>query len=422
MKANLANKTILVVDLSGTFTFIAERLAEDFGRVKYFSHWMTGFSQSKDFLPGIGLPEVERITDVYDVYDHIDCAMFTDVGWGGLQARMRQDGIPVFGSAYAQELEIDRVKLKESLIRAGLATAHSRVITGIDNLRKILQKEKDLYVKFSFFRGDGETYKHKAWFSTETWLHNLAVQLGPYGALAEFLVEEPIEGEAAEVGYDTFAVNGKLPQEMLWGYEVKDSGFIGTTDPLPALLRDNANRFEKVLKEYSYTGILSTEVRVTPKESFLIDFTARCPSPPSEVECAITENFSEIVYEGAHGRLVEPEFKARYGTMLVLKSDWIVEHALPLEISDRRDQIFLHGHFRIGNKDYAVVPEGFAEFAGAVGMGDTLEAAIEEAYEAAEAISGYQVRYDGDAFSEAMDTIRNGEKLGLTWHNVKAAA
>lgn len=419
--ASLSNKTILVVDLSGTFTFIAERLAKDFGRVKYFSHWMTGFSQSKDFLPGLGLPDVERIADIYDVYDNIDMAMFTDVGWGGLQERMRIDGIPVFGSGYAQELEIDRLKLKECLINAGMPTATSRLIRGIDNLRKLLAKEKDLYVKFSFFRGDGETYHHKEWFSTATWLDALSLQLGPYGKEAEFIVEEPIEGDAAEVGYDTFAVKGELPENMFWGYEVKDAGFIGTTDPLPDRLLANAEQFSSVLQKYNYTGILSTEVRVTPDKDYLIDFTARCPSPPSEIECAITENFSDIVWEGAHGRLVEPVFAAKYGAMAVLKSDWIVEHPLAIKLNDS-DRVYVHGHFRVDGKDYAVVPEEFAEFGGAVGIGDTVESAIESAYDAAESISGYQVRYDGDSFNEAIETIRNGEKLGINWHpRMKAA-
>lgn len=417
---NLSNKNILLYDLSGTFTFAAERMARDFGKVCYFSQWQGGFSQSKDFLPGHGLPDVERIDDPFRKIDDFDLWWFTDVGMGGLQEFLRREGIPVFGCGDGQALEINRVKLKEELIAADLAIAKSRVITGIDRLRAILMKETDLFIKMSFFRGDGETFRHDKWFSTATWLNNLAVQLGPYGEIAEFLVEEPIEGDAVEIGYDTFAVNGQLPENMLFGYEVKDAGFLGTTDPLPQRLRDNANKFQKVLEKYNYTGILSTELRVTKDEEYLIDFTARCPSPPSEVECAITDNLAEIVYEGAKGNLVEPEFNARYGAMLVMKSDWIVDHALALQ-RGRSDRVFLHGHFKLGNKDYAIVPEGFPEFAGAVGIGDTVEEAIEEALDAAESVDGYQVRYDGDAFEEAIKTIRAGQKLGLDWHAVAPA-
>ena len=74
--------------------------------------------------------------------------------------------------------------------------------------------------------------------------------------------------------------------------------------------------------------------------------------------------------------------------MLVLKSDWIVENPLALKIGEK-DHVFLHGHFQIEGEDFAVVPEEFAEFGGAVGIGDTLEGAIRQAFEAAESVSGY---------------------------------
>lgn len=394
---------------------MAERFAQDFGQVFYHSLWQSGFSCSKDFLPGIGLDNIERVQDFFEIIDKIDMVFFCDVGYGDLQEYLRKQGIPVFGCGRAQVLEIDRRHLKQELKEAGLPTAESRLIRGIDELRKILQKEKDLYVKFSYFRGDMETFHHKDWFASEIWLDNFSLQIGPYGKLATFLIEEPIEGEAVEVGYDSYAVDGVFPENIMWGYEIKDAAFVASTNPLPERLRQNSEAWSEILQSYQYRGILSTEVRVTKDNDFLIDATMRCPSPPSEIECALIENFSEIIWEGANGRLIEPVYRARYGAEFILSSDWIVEHPLALRI-DRPDQVFIHGHFRIDGNDYAVVPEEFPEFGGAVGIGDTLEDAIGAAFEAAESVDGHRVHFEAAAMSEALETIKAGEKLGLTWN------
>lgn len=413
---NAVNKHLLVFDLSGSYTFMAERFAQDFGSVKYFSAWQSGFSCSKDFLPGVGLSDVERVQDLFEVIDKIDMCFFCDVGAGDLQEYLRRQGIPVFGCGAAQVLETDRLHLKHELETAGLPTAKYRVVHGIDELRRVLQKEKNLYIKFSYFRGDMETFHHRNWFASETWLDNFALNLGPYGKIATFLIEEPIEGDAVEVGYDGYAVDGVLPENIMWGYEVKDAAFIATTDPLPGRLQNNAAAWSEILQEYKYRGIISTEVRVTKDKDFLIDATCRCPSPPSEIECALIENFSDIIWEGANGKLIEPEYKARYGAEFILSSDWIVDHPLALKI-DKPDNVFIHGHFQIKGNDYAVVPEEFPEFGGAVGTGDTLEEAIAEAFEAAESVDGHRVHFDSSAMSEALETIERGEKLGLTWAN-----
>src|SRR5215471_20741443 len=95
---NLQNKSILVYDESGTFTHVAERLAKDFGQVGYFVQWQSGFSDVAHFLPGLGLPEIEKIADPFTVLDRFDMVLFADVGMGGLQKYLRSIGMPVFGS------------------------------------------------------------------------------------------------------------------------------------------------------------------------------------------------------------------------------------------------------------------------------------------------------------------------------------
>jgi hypothetical protein len=319
-------------------------------------------------------------------------------------------------------LELDRVKLKESLIAAEMDTADAVVVTGLDNLADYLREHENVFVKLSFFRADMETYHHKEWFRTETWLANLGTILGEYGKIADFLVEEPIDAEdTVEVGFDGYCIDGKIPKNSLWGYEVKDAGYIGTTVAVPRRLKKSTQAFAEILASYGYRGPFSNEVKVTPNEDYLIDATLRFPSPPSDVECLITENFSEIIWEGANGNLIEPEYAGKFAAQIILKSDWIVEHALPLEVG-RKDRVMLHGHFMIGGKHYAIVPEEFAEFGGAVGIGDTLEEAIDEAKDAAESVSAYQLRFDADSFEAALEQASRGAALGLDWPGKVAKA
>lgn len=416
--AELKNKSILVCDLSGLFTHIAERLAEDFGQVFYFAQFQTGFKgTSKEFLPGLGLPNVERVAEFFKTFDKVDMLMFPDVGWGDLQEFLREEQYPVFGSGSGQILELDRSVLKSVMDVHGMASAKCELVRGIDELAKLLKKKKDLYVKFSYFRSDMETYHHKEWFASETWLHHLAVELGPYSQLAEFLVEEAIEGDCCEVGLDGYAVNGVMPESMLWGYECKDLAFLGTTAPLPPRLGRHAVEIENLLKPYHYSGILSTEAKITEDDEYLLDLCCRCPSPPSEIECVLMENFSDVVWEGAHGKLIEPEYRKLYGACLILRSDWIRDHPLGVEIGDK-DRVLIHGHFKIDGKDYAIVPEEFPEFGAACGIGNSVEDAVGEAIEAAESVSAHQLEFSTSSFEQAIEAVKKGNELGLDWHNV----
>jgi hypothetical protein len=62
-----------------------------------------------------------------------------------------------------------------------------------------------------------------------------------------------------------------------------------------------------------------------------------------------------------------------------------------------------------------VSPSEIAECGGAIGMGYSLEDAIGEANDVAGSIKGEGLSYDSGALRKAMECIRNGNKLGLTW-------
>lgn len=415
MPDDLAHRTALVFDLSGSFTFIAEAIRGAFGRVLYASQWETGFSLVRDYLPGVGLDGIERIADPFKVFDECDLVIFPDVGMDGLQEYLRARGMPVWGSGQYGRLERDRIALKEALVALEMDVADYEVITGITALRKRLEEQPDLWIKISYFRGITETKHHKDIDLTEEWLTQKAAILGPYAESMVFLVEEPIDegdGPVVEVGIDIYAVNGQLPEGALWGYEAKDKAYLGTTGILPARLGDTVNQFMQAMPEYR--GPISTEQRTTKDKAFFVDLTARFPSPPSEVACMNIANLANVMYEGARGFLVEPEFRFRYAAQLVMTSDTIEDHPVALKLG-MPERTAIHGHCRFEGKDYACSPLKIPECIGAGGLGDSIHDAIAEAIEVAESVESNDVKFDASAFDEILDTIKTGDKLELTF-------
>src|SRR5260370_15468822 len=97
---DLQSKTALCYD-HGTFVELAARLARDFGRVLYFQPWQSAFPCMKDCAIGLGVPDVERVYNFWDVVDKVDIFVFPDVWDGDLQAYLRGQGKPVLGAGKA---------------------------------------------------------------------------------------------------------------------------------------------------------------------------------------------------------------------------------------------------------------------------------------------------------------------------------
>lgn len=411
----LSTKTALIYDLSADYTHIAEAIASDFANVLYFSTQHTGFRVPTDYMPGIGLEGVENVDHFFDALERADLVIFPDVGQMDLQEWLRRQGVPVWGAGYGSKLELDRWLLHVLCGKAKIDVPDAELVHGIDALREALQDEEDLFVKVSMFRGLLETFKHLNWNISAPVIDKLSLDLGPYGKLMDFIVEQPVDGDpCVEAGWDAHCVDGNFPQTVLWGYEAKDAGYIGCVSELPEPLAEVRDKLSPILRAYRYRAPLTTEVRVCPQGNYLLDFTARFPCPPSELQTGMITNLAQIMWEGAHGTLVDPDYRYPYGAQLVLKSPWVQEHALGLEIG-QRDRVAIHGHCIIEGQDYAVSPAELEEFGSAFGMGNSVADAIGDAIEAAESVKGHQVSFQAGAMKDIIDSIRTGRKLGLTW-------
>lgn len=407
---------ILVYDF-GLCTEHAIRLARDGHTVFYFVPWADAFPKSTKALIGEGLEGLTRIKNFWDYVDKVDIIAFFDTHCGDLVKYLRDKGYKVFGAGEAELLELDRIKQKEILKKVGLPVGEYKVCHGLKELREYLESFEDKYVKLNIFRGDLETFHHKDYKSSLPLLDHLAYELGAKQDQIDFIVEDTIEG--VEPGYDGFVIDGNYPEITLYGYELKGAGYIGRVcfdKQLPQALRLINQKLASFFKVTNARTMFSTEVRVgEDRKGYLIDPCVRAPMPiPSAIEIEIYKNFSDIIIQGAQGKLVKPQPIAKYGVGVCLESEWAQNHWLEVEIpKEIRQWVKLRMACKIDDKYYAV--PGFTSICSVIGLGNTIDEAIEKCKKRVELIDAYLIEKDVGGLEKIKEIIEEGRKFGISF-------
>jgi predicted RNase H-like HicB family nuclease len=167
------------------------------------------------------------------------------------------------------------------------------------------------------------------------------------------------------------------------------------------------------LKGYGYRGFISTEVRCTEDgKAYLIDPCCRAGSPPNEVYQLIMANLAEVVWYGAEGIVIEPEYNAKWGAEVLLISEWADQNWMQISFPEKiRDNVKLRNLCRIED-EYYVIPQwtGCAEIGAIVALGDTPQQAIDEVKRIAELVHGHLLDKPIDALDKAGEQME--ELLG----------
>lgn len=390
-----ADRTILVYD-HGHYVEWAITLAKDFGRVLYYVPWEFGFPRSNTLRIGEGIKEIDRVTSPWPHYDDIDLWVFPDVYEGPLQKWLVEQGKRVWGCRLGEEMEIDRARSKQLAKQLGIEVGPYKVITGIDALRDYLQNNDDQWVKVSATRGDMETFHSKNYQLSETRVDELEHTLGAQKKQMEFIVEASIK-PAIEVGYDGYTIDGKFAKNAFVGVEAKNDAYLGRVlayKDVPTQVREVNEKLAPALKRYGYRGLISTEVRTTPDgKAYLIDPCCRMGSPPGEVMQMLITNWGDILWEGANGIVIEPEFAAKWGAEILLDSDWADANwqqvTFPKSV---RAHVKLH-NMAVIEGEYYVIPQwrGSSQIGAVVAIGDSADEAIDSCRRIAEKVEGYSI-------------------------------
>jgi hypothetical protein len=436
-------KCLRIYDYS-LFTGFAQTLAKWFGHVEYYSPWKSEFPKNMDRYIGKGLPGVTRIDDFFSGMDDVDLFAFFDVLDGDLQVDLATRGdetlrllkslglqIPsdieakakallnkrVFGGRFGENLELYRDWGKKKAKKLGIEVGPYDVVQGMEKLREYLKENPGTWVKIDICRGDMET-----WFSETLQLSNdrlvqLEADLG--SAIAqdvEFILEKPIPcGEGEEGGSDSLSIDGQYPDDMFFGSEIKGKSFAGCVvkyKKMPEDLRTINDKLAPFLKAKKYRMFFSTEER----KGKLTDPCMRLPSPPNELYQKMIGNLPDVMWFGAEGKLIQPEYIAKRGGLVRIRSDWINEKktqaiSWPKEYDEN---IVLRKHCRIGGH-YFVLPKGPpAKTVGSiVAWGDDFDEIWNRIREVAKHVKGH----DLEIMIDETEKAEEGLKKLLKEHN-----
>lgn len=311
-----------VVD-SGLFLPIAQKLGEQCKHVYYWTPNDRCMVKLDDNIIGDGFENIERVQDIWSIKNQCDGFCFPDIGMGGLQKELIDQGFPVWGHRGGDVLESNRGLFLDTLKELRMDVPEYKVAKGLSELRSILKDEEDKYIKVSKFRGDFETLHWRSFREDETALDELAYKLGPAKELLTFYILDPIETDI-EDGTDSYCINGQFPNKVMHGIEQKDKSYlcsIQDSSDIDERVRIVNELFAPVLKSFDYRGFFSTEVRISGDKGFFIDPTCRAGSPPSQVMTELFSNLGEIVWAGANGELVEPKPSSQFGVQALMTVD-----------------------------------------------------------------------------------------------------
>jgi len=321
MSCDLPNTTFAVID-HGSFLPLARALARHGSRVIYHRpEWEKAFPTFNDAVIGDGFPEIEWCDDIWKVKSDVDVFVFPDIYHMGLQAELKQQGYPVWGAQSGMRLEINRQFFLGTLKDLGLDVPPFEVVVGISALRDHLKDRKDIFIKVSKFRGSWETTHWRSWSEDSHRLDLWAVRFGGIRERVKFLCFEKIDTNL-EIGCDTFNIDGQWPERVLHGIEKKDCAYLSAVtekSKMPRELTDVMDAFGPLLKTCDYRASWSMEVRVADSGNFFIDATTRCGLPSTGSQILAMKNLCEVIYHGANGELVQPEYEYQFTAECMVK-------------------------------------------------------------------------------------------------------
>lgn len=423
-RVNLKEKTALIVD-NGLFVELALKIASSFKHTYFYCPWEEGYPHINKALVGSewkgtkmlntfdGIP-FERIECFFDYVDKVDIIIFLDIYDGDLQKFLSDKGYLVFGAKKGEELELERGDTKDYFRKIGMDVQPIKRIIGVKALREYLKSTEDKWVKISKFRAVFETFHHINYRLSEPILDKLDWNLGPMGKVTEFIVEDNIEA-LVEEGMDAYTVDGKYPNYLFGGVEIKDLAFAGKFvkyGDLSKGLKEVNSQIAPILKQYEYRGLLSTEVRTTKEgKHYLIDPCTRAPSPPSELYQEIYANLGEIIWGVASGEMVDPIPVAKYGIEAMILSEWYQEsHQAVYFPPEIRKWVKLKNTMKVDDTYYCLNLHKSNLIGGLIYVGNSFEECKKKIEEMAPMIEGQSVSVAIGSIDEAIEEYNKTEK------------
>ena len=415
MSKSYSTKSVCIVD-NGLFSELGTTLSKSFGKVFYNSPWVSGFPSSNQTELGEGFSEFDRVSNVWEIFDDVDLFVFPDIYQGPLQEHLVSMGKRVFGSRNADELENFRDDAKSHFKSLGIPQPTYEVVKGIDALRKCLKGKgsNKVWIKTNLTRGDMETFPSVGYELVKNKIDKIESDLGPKSKSMEFIVEDHLP-DTLDIAIDTFCIDGKFPDNVAIGCEIKGEAYLGAVKKwkeIPSQLTSIYEDLSQTLKSYEYRCMLSLESRIQKDKIWLCDPCCRAGSPPFELQLNWIKNIPEIMWEGAGGVIVEPDYAGKYGFEIMIHSEWANDHPLKIDFPEKfKEKIKFRYSAQFPDGLWIMPQKGGPRVASVVTSGDDMEACFEEAKEIAGEVKGMQI----ETFSRAIPELRDNMKQMSEW-------
>jgi hypothetical protein len=413
--------TACVVDY-GTFISLADRLSMDYKKVYYYSPNESEYRDVNECVLGDGLTReghrIERIDEFItpEIIQETDLFIFPDIGWGGTQRYLRSIGKAVWGAMGADELELYRTRFLALMKKLDLPVVPFVKIVGLTALAEHLKTVKDKWIKVNVFRENMETWHHQDWDHSQRILEKLAVKFGGVKELPVFVVQDDIETDL-EVGYDGWTVDGEYPDASFQGYEKKNELYLGAKmlyKDLPEEIRVVNDALKPTLKQYGYRNFIATEIRVANGKSHFIDPTMRLPGQTGEQLLETCSNLPEVIWKGANGELVKPKFQYEFAVEATLhytddsETCWRTMR-VPKEI-EKWVKLY---HYCMVDGVYQFPSGKNDELGVLLGVGNTIEAAIDHLKKNLEALKHEPVAVKLEKMADLLEEAKEAKKHGI---------
>lgn len=404
-----------VVDF-GSFICLAEKLSQSYAKVNYHCPIEREFRRFEDAAIGRGIPGVKKIPSFMDIdiIKETDLWVFPDIGYGSEQAYLKSLSKPVWGSMGADEYERLRTLFAKVVEELGLPMVPIKTIKGVPALREHLKTVENKWVKINEFRDQMETWHHIDYDHSIPELGRLETIFGE-ARWVVFVVQDALDG-ATEIGYDGWSVDGWFPDSSFQGYEAKNEAYLGARTPydnLPEEIRMVNEKYSKVLEEYGYRNFFATEIRNHEGTPYFIDPTMRMPGQTGEQLLETMGNLPEVIWKGAQGELVQPQWNADFAGSATLnyKGDCSGEKVIKIPTeAERWVKLCRYGRWD-GAYHFPANPR--TDTGVVIGMGDTIKDTIEAVKDNFDLIGDASLSIKSDSFVALLDDIQKAEEDGI---------
>ena len=142
----------------------------------------------------------------------------------------------------------------------------------------------------------------------------------------------------------------------------------------------------------------------------------RMGSPPSEAHIELVGNLGQVIWEGAQGKLISPDFTARYTAIARIDSQWADQNAMKIQYPKDQRQWCKFRNFMEVDGEIVILPlktGKICNVGSVIGIGSSMKEAVDKVKELACEIKAYDAMIDTSCLDKVEETIKEGNEYGI---------